>query len=138
VGLTGKIALGTTQQLATIEGSSTLLVPGAAPVTAAGGILAQITNAGRHYRSEFSAVPEAGLNLGYQITERLTATVGYTFIYWSNVLRPGNQIDHTINPALPPTDQDFGNGLGQNRPAFAFHSSDFWAQGINLGLVFRY
>jgi hypothetical protein len=24
------------------------------------------------------------------------------------------------------------------RPAFAFNGSDFWAQGLNLGMEFRY
>lgn len=64
VDLTGMLALGSTQQLVTTEGASTLNTPGAAPVTAPSGILAQTSNMGCYYRSVFSAVPEVGLNLG--------------------------------------------------------------------------
>jgi hypothetical protein len=138
VDLTGKIALGANQELVIINGASTLRTPGAASVTAPGGILAQTSNIGRDYRSEFSTVPEIGINMGWCVNEHLTATIGYTFLYWSNVVRPGNQIDPNVNPALPPTDQLFGNGLGQNRPGFSFHSSDFWAQGVNFGLLYRF
>ncbi len=137
-GVTGKIALGTTEQLATIEGASALLTPGAAPVTAPGGVLAQVSNIGRHYRSVFSVVPEAGLTLGWQLTTHLQATLGYNIMYWSNVARPGNQIDHTINPGLPPTGQNFGIVTGPIRPTFAFQSSDFWAQGLTFGIEYRY
>jgi hypothetical protein len=61
--------------------------------------------------------------------------VGYNFLYWSNVIRPGNQVDRVINPNLLPP----ANGLGgPNRPTFEFHGSDFWAQGVSFGLEFRY
>jgi hypothetical protein len=138
LGITAQVALGATDQITNIEGASTLNTPGAAPVTAPGGVLAQTTNIGRHYRSVFSVVPETSVNVGWQITPRLSANVGYSFLYWSDVLRPGNQIDRDINPALPPTSQLFGNGKGEARPGFTFRASDFWAQGINFGLAFRY
>jgi hypothetical protein len=136
--VTGKVALGSTQQLVIVDGATTLNAPGQPPVTAPGGVLAQRTNMGRHYRSEFSAIPELDLNLGWRLTDQLTFKAGYSLLYWGNVVRPGNQIDRNINPALPPTDQVFGNGLGQNRPAFGFRSSTFWAQGVNFGLTYRF
>ncbi len=136
--LLGKIALGTTQQLVVIEGSSTLNTPGSPAVTVPGGILAQTSNIGRHYRSVFGVVPEIGLELGYQITPAWHATFGYTFLYWNHVARPGNQIDRTVNPGLVPTDIAFGTP-GPARPALASISeSSFWAQGINLGIEWRY
>lgn len=137
LGLTGKVALGANQELVTIEGASTLLNPGSS-VTVPGGVLAVPSNIGRYYRSVFAVAPEAGVSVGWRLTERLSTNIGYTLIYISNVVRPGNQIDHTVNPTQVPTDQDFGKGGGPPRPAFSFHSSDFWAQGINLGLRYQY
>ena len=57
---------------------------------------------------------------------------------WNDVVRPGNQIDRVVNPNIVPTDQDFGVAGGPRRPAPLFNSSDFWAQGVNFGLHFRY
>jgi hypothetical protein len=137
LGLTGKVALGTTQELMAVGGASTLQNPGS-PVTVPGGVLAVPSNSGRFYRSVFGVVPEGTATIGWKLTENISATVGYNIIYWNSVIRPGNQINRTVNPAQIPTDIAFGNGLGPNVPVFTFHSSDFWAQGINFGLLFRF
>ena len=52
-------------------------------------------------------------------------------------IRPGTAIDRTINFSQSPV---FSTGtlVGPARPAFTFKDSDFWAQGINFGLEFRY
>jgi hypothetical protein len=139
LGLLGKVALGVNQQNVTIDGSSTMTTPGVGSITVPGGVLAQTTNIGNHYRSTFSVVPEGALNLAWNITPRIKATVGYTFMYWTQVARPGSQIDPTVNPGLIPTGSVFGNGLGAARPAFSSaRETDFWAQGLNLGLEFKF
>jgi hypothetical protein len=138
VSMVGKIAFGVNQQVATIDGGSSWLTPGGGVTTAPGGVLALPSNMGRYYRSSFSVVPEAGLNVAYNITPRVKATVGYNFMYWTNVARPGAQIDANLNPATMPTNQLFGNGQGGTRPVFSFQGSDYWAQGISLGLEFKF
>ena len=57
------------------------------------------------------------------------------FLFLSNVARPGNQIDRTVN-----TTQLFGTPpvVGPARPAPLFNQSDFWAQGVNVGLEFHW
>lgn len=132
-----KVALGVNQQIVNIDGFSILAIPGLAPSTAPGGTYAQVTNMGRHYKSTFSVIPEVGINVGVNLTERLKASVGYSFIYWSNVARPGSQIDHTVHEAVVPTHQNF-TGAGDGRPAFAFRESDYFAHGVNFGLLFTY
>src|SRR5262249_15573982 len=98
------------------------------------GLLAQPTNSGRFSRDVFSVVPEFGINVGYQLTDYCTAYVGYNFIYWTNVVRPGDQIDFSVNPS-----QLSGNPLiGTSRPTLVARNSDFWVQGVNVGLAFRY
>jgi hypothetical protein len=134
-----KVALGVTQQLVDINGGSERFVVGTSPLSAPGGILAQPSNIGHYYRSTFSVVPETGLELGYQITPQLRATLGYTLLYWTHVARPGNQTDRTVNPAQVPTDPAFGIGGGPARPSLpAIRDSEFWVQGVNFGLLFAF
>lgn len=137
VGVVAKVALGLTQELVTIEGASTLLNNGVPVQTVPGGVLALPSNIGRYLHNEFAVVPEFGLNIAYQITPAIRARFGYTFLYWSDVARPGAQVDTTLNPGSVPTDASFGTP-GPNQPTFAFHQSSFWAQGLNFGLEFRY
>jgi hypothetical protein len=138
VGVTGKVALGATTTRVEIDGATTLNTPGAAPVTVPGGILAQVGNIGTHSHSEFSVVPEVGVNVGWRITDYLTANVGYTFLYWTHVARPGAQIDPRVNPFVVPSDQNFGTGPTAGHPLFGLRTSDFWAQGINFGVTLRF
>jgi hypothetical protein len=133
LGVRASVALGTTEQLVDISGSTRLSSPttsGSFP----GGLLAQSTNSGRHVRDLFGVVPEVGLNLGYQFTNHIRGFVGYNFIYWNNVVRPGGQIDLRVNPNQIPPPVSGGPQL----PAFGFRGTEFWAQGVTLGIEFRY
>ena len=96
------------------------------------------SNSGLARRDEFTFIPEGGARVGVHITNNVTLFVGYTFIYWFDVARPGEQIDRTVNPALVPANLAFGSGVGPARPALTFSKTDFWAQGVNFGLEFRY
>ncbi len=64
----------------------------------------------------------------------MTLLAGYTFMYFGNVARAGDQIDTTINPNLIPPPI----GGGPDRPAFAFHNSSMWMQGVTLGAEFNF
>jgi hypothetical protein len=99
------------------------------------GQLAMPSNIGRWERDVFTVVPEVGLNIGYQLTCHVRAMVGYTFLYTSRVVRPGNLIDVGINPLAQ---SGAAPVFGPSRPAFPGTDSDFWAQGLNFGLEFRY
>jgi hypothetical protein len=136
--LLGKVAVGSTHEAVTINGTSSLTGPAGTTTTVAGGILALPTDSGRHTQNDFSVVPEGGITLAYQLTRHLYTSVNYTFLYWSDVVRPGNQIDRTVNSSLVPTSNNFGGPSFPPRPGFSFHESSFWAQGIGFGLEFRH
>lgn len=139
MGLTGKIALGVTHQEINIAGRSVLLDAAGNPTaTARGGVQAVSSNIGDHTNNEFSIIPELGINIGYQLRPNIRATLGYNFLYWTNVARPGEQIDPQINPGLVPTDATFGTNADVQRPAFTASQSDFWMQSLSLGLELRY
>jgi hypothetical protein len=153
--LTGKVAVGVTHQQASIDGStSTALArdPNTLAVvtnlTTPGGVFALRTNSGNFNQNQFTVVPEIGLNLKYAITHFLHLHVGYSGLYWSNVARPGAQIDTVINQKLVPTGAllptntnptgAFIPGSEQGRPSFAFRDTAFWAHGLNFGVELRY
>jgi Putative beta barrel porin-7 (BBP7) len=136
--LLGKVALGDMQETVNIAGSTAFAVPGLPLNVQPGGLLAQPTNIGHYDRDRFAVVPEAGIKIGYQISKRWRAFVGYSFLYASDVVRPGNQIDRAINVTQLPSVLGPGTLVGAARPAFTFQSTDFWAQGINIGLEFRW
>lgn len=142
VDLRGRVALGDTHQVVNIEGNSVIIPAGAPPGSAVGltgGLLALPTNIGQFSRDRMSVVPELGVQVGYQVTPHLRAFAGYSFLWWTNVLRPGDQIDLQLDQALIPAFNP--NPLpptGLHKPAVPFRESDYWAQGFNFGLEFRY
>jgi Putative beta barrel porin-7 (BBP7) len=103
-----------------------------------GGLLALSSNIGRYNHDSFAVVPEAGFSVGYPVTRSVRVYAGYRFLYLSEAVRPGDQIDRVVNPTLLPTTQPTTGLIGPARPNFVFKETDFWAQGIHCGLEFRY
>jgi hypothetical protein len=133
VNVLGKLGLGDVHEEVTISGTGTaaggltLTSPAGAQTTPfsgpAPGWLAQATNIGTYRRDCFAVLPEATVRLGYEFTRNLRASLGYTFLYCSEVVRPGDQIDPV---------------QGTGHPLFTFRSTDFWAQGVDAQVEFRY
>lgn len=134
--LSGALALGNNRESVEINGA-TLERFGTRSSISRGGVLALISNIGRYQRNEFTIVPEAKAKLGFDITRAIRAFVGYNLLYWNKVVRPGEQIDRVANPLLIPLagGQTSGSPL---RPAFTFHSTGFWAQGLTTGVKVRF
>lgn len=144
-----KLAAGDMHEVAHIVGSATTNFfngPTGGPFTGVptqvlpgSGMFAQPSNAFRTSRHQFAFSPEVGLKVGYRVTSRLHVFAGYDFLYVTNVIRPGDQIDRSINPsqtvqaAVAGATPVFGT-----RPAVPLIGSDFWAQGITVGVEFRY
>jgi Putative beta barrel porin-7 (BBP7) len=137
VDLRGKLALGENHQAVSIDGATAGTFQGQ-PQSASVGPFAFPSNLGHYSRETLSFVPEAGIDVGYQLTRHLRAKAGYTFIYWTDVVRPGDQIDPAMNNSLVPFPFGTGNSSGPARPSFSFKETDFWAQGVSLGFEFRY
>ena len=130
-----RLGLGNTRQEVGINGT-TLITQNGVTTNNNGGLLAQRTNSGTFVRNQFGVVPELGATLGYQWTQRMRLTAGYSFIYWSNVVRPGDQIDTTVNPNLLPPENPIQTS--HLNPRFAFQDSDYWVQGLSLGGEYRW
>ena len=138
--LTGKIGLGQTTQVVRTSGTGFVVAPGVGAFPLAGGVLGQPSNAGRFVNSAFAVLPEAGVKVGYRLPCRSKVFVGYNFLYLSDVVRPGDQVDREVDPGSVPA-QLLGRPTGRlfaDRPAARFERADFWAQGLVFGLEYRY
>jgi len=128
------VALGSTRSKASVTGQTISTTAQGGSATTPNGLLTQQTNIGSYSRAKFSTVSEFGVSLRRSFTRRLSARVGYTFLYWTSVARAGEQVDLDINPSqIPP-----GTLQGAPRPAFPFATTNFWAQGLNFGLEYKY
>jgi hypothetical protein len=139
LGVTGKIGLGDMHEVVEVRGTSTL--SGAGPVaTVPVGQFAGPSNIGRRTRDDFAVVPEFEIKLGYQVTHWLRATVGYDFLYISEVVRPGSQVDLVVNDSVNPVNGVFGKAPLDTTafPRPLFNRTDFWAQGLTFGLELRF
>ncbi len=136
--LRASVALGVTVQTLEIDGFQQRTRPGQATETFRGGLLATGPNLGRFDSTRFGVVPEATATLGYAVTPNVRLTAGYNFLYWSNVIRPGDQIDRVVDVSLVPNPPAGVPASGQNRPMPLFRQSDFWTHGLTLGAQLRW
>lgn len=134
---TMKLAIGVNRNSVLIAGNSTSSVPvnGVPQVTnTPAGLLAQSTNIGHYKTDSFAVIPEVGATLGYAFTPCLRGTVGYTFMYWTDVVRPGGQIDPTLNLS-----QLAVGGLnGAPSPQYRGVTDNIWIQGVSVGLDWQF
>ncbi len=79
-----------------------------------------VPSPGRDTTDKFAVVPEGILKVGYRLTERLEVNAGYSILYLTSAARAADQIN---------------DGFAAKR---GIDSTDFVAQGISLGLGYRY
>ncbi len=132
--LLGKLAFGNMHREVTISGNTAITPPGVAPIVTPGGLLALAGNSGTFRSNQFVWLPEFGITGGWQVSPSVRVTLGYSFLWLSDVVRPGDQIDRTVNPnllapAIPST---------PNRPTFSFRESDLWIHGLRVGAEIRF
>jgi hypothetical protein len=135
----GKLAIGAMHSSVTIAGAQQVTFADGSRQTFPGGLLALPGNIGTFSDTKFALVPEATVALGYHVTPRLRATVGYNLLYVSHVLRPGDQIDPGLDVTrIPNFPVPGATPLPVVRPAPTLRGSDYWVQGITLGLQYTW
>jgi hypothetical protein len=131
--LLAKVGLGRMRQRVSIDGETSVTVPGQSAVVTDQGLLALDTNIGEYSQSVFAVSPEVALTAAYHLNHAVDLTVGYSFIYWNRVAQPSAQIDTALN-----TTQIAGTLAGEARPAFEFQDSGYFVQGLNFGISWVY
>jgi hypothetical protein len=140
--LTAKVAFGQSYEVLR-EGGETILQPGGfgGPVTqmyGGSGLYVQPSSAGRSAAGAFAVLPEGTCKFGFRLGDAGRIYVGYSFLYLSDALRPGDQIDRTLHPSQLPIVSGTGPVFGSDRPSRVLTHSDFWTQGVTIGLETRY
>ena len=129
-----KLGLGNMERSVSIDGSSTITVPGVggSSNTTPNGLLARGTNDGNYVMSTFIVSPETNITLGYRLTRRLEATVGYSYLGLPKVARVADQLDPQLasNLSNPPT--------GASTPSFSLRESNYSLHSLDYGLQWRY
>jgi len=100
------------------------------------GIFATPANSGTSTSNQFSVVPQAEIKLGYDITPAIRLTVGYDFIYASNVVRPTEQIDRNLVKGQYFQEDVHSTSLAY--PQRLNRSTDFYTQGLSVGVAARF
>jgi hypothetical protein len=133
-----KFAFGNMHQTVSIDGQTVATDANGGVSVRNSGLLAQAaTNVGVHVQDEFAFMNDTSVKLSYHATQRLKLSVGYSLMYWSNVVRPGDQINLNVDSRLlgdPPDNPD----PPITQPAFVFKTTDFLLQGINLGMQYDF
>jgi hypothetical protein len=139
---TGKVALGESITVVRVSGQSVAVPVGfplQPPQFFTGGVLGQPSNSGRFVKSVFAVLPEAVVKVGYRFRDRSRFYVGYNFLYLSEAVRPGDQVDTTVDPSqVPLLGRASAGDVMAARPAPVLARSDFWVQGLIFGLEYRY
>jgi Putative beta barrel porin-7 (BBP7) len=132
-----RLSLGSTQEVMSVTGISTLTGAGASQ-SLPGGILALNSNGGLNTHNTFTALPELSVTLSCQLTNNVRIFAGYNLLYWPTVVRPADQLDMRIDPRQVPTDQTFIPGFHGQGPQTTFNSTSFFANGFTVGVEFGF
>ena len=122
--LLAKVGLGNTHQVVNVRGNRIFSVPGGPPTTEPRGLLAQDSNSGIHENNEFTVVPELNLRYTQHLTECVDLSLGYTYIYWSRVVQPGDQVSLVID-----------DNPGGTQPLVNMVNDDYWIQSLDFGIT---
>lgn len=135
-----KLGLGNVSRELVIDGSTYVQTPKGSHATTPGGLLALPSNMGTYRDDAFALLPELDLKASFQITQRLSLSVGYNLLFLTDVYRTGQQIDRSLDAsqlpgALPLNDI---TAAGHTHPAPLLSSSTLCAQGLKLGVSLTY
>lgn len=141
---TGKLAMGATHEVVDIQGSTTQLGPNAiippGAGTFPGGFFTQPSNIGHYTGNQFTVMPALEMKVAYRVTRWMRLFAGYDVQYWNQVVRPGDQMSHSVNLSQNAVLDPGGVGVlvGPAQPGPLFNRTDFWATGLNFGAEFRF
>jgi hypothetical protein len=132
--LAGWVAFGVSHEVLSVSGAFQAVNFSAS--SGPEGIFAQPSNSGTRSSNNFAVVPQVEVKLAYEMTPGVQLTIGYDFLYYSSVVRPGDQLNRNL-----PKDQIFqqgGTAVSSTSPAALFNKTDVYTQGLNIGVAVRF
>ncbi len=136
VKLAPSIALGAMVQDVSIFGSGMAWQPNGQMLRTPYGVFTRPGGVGSWSETEFAVVPQIGVEFSYEVGYGISLFAGYNFLYVSSYASAGDQLDRRIDAPIGPT----GSYTASPRAAFRpeLETTDFWANGVNLGLRFTF
>jgi hypothetical protein len=155
IDVSSTIAIGPNHEVLQVYGRTTGLTPG--NPTLPGGLLAvgggnetvigangQPTafvhqgNIGRYTTNRFIVAPEGSVQAGAYISSHVKLAIGYNFLYMTDVIRPGQQVNTQVNTRFVPSSPAFGSTSGVQVPTVTGRREDFHAQGLTFSAEVKY
>ncbi len=134
-----KLAIGDDHESLNTRGSQLRTFPNGVSVPSVGGVLVQRSNLGYFTHDQFIVVPEASVNWILALTKNIDINLGYTLLFMSHALRPGNNIDRSVDPSqLPNFTGARGAPVDLTRPGVPFLQTNYYAHGLSAGITFRW
>jgi hypothetical protein len=140
----GNTGVGLNHQLVNTTGFSYLFAPAnpsllpPPPTVLTGGIQAVPSNIGRFTQNKISTIDDFQIALEFPICNWCALSLGYDFMFWSTVIRPGDQIQRLVDTRQVPTDLNFQSGIVSTQPYRPNALTNFWAEGLTLSIAFTY
>ncbi len=103
-----------------------------------GGVLANAGNIGVHTHDRFTVIPEFGGNLGIAVTKYMTLYTGVSAMYFSDIVRPGDQVNPVVSSASIPFSPNYGTVGAPRSPNFVLRETSHWLGGVNFGFRLQY
>ncbi len=137
VSVTGRLGIGAMMTTLTADGETRLTGSGADASLRTG-----ILTAGRPTRRvtdvDISFAPEVGARVGYRLTDHITASVGYQYLYMTNVARVEQQLNRNVDPTRVPSGQNFGAAANAPIGRLDVQRGYYWMHGLAVGLTFSF
>jgi hypothetical protein len=129
-----KLGMGNIDREVDIDGFRQTTVTSTPPSisTTTEGLLARNSNNGSYRSDRFIVSPEVALTLGYRFSQRMDATLTYTYLGLPSVARAGEQLDPglLVNLSNPPT--------GTVAPRFSEVISNYSLHSLSYGIQWRF
>jgi hypothetical protein len=132
--IAGKCAVGPNFEMLRISGFSTVTDQFGNVFSGNEGLYAQPSNSGQRRHSVIAVMPEGSLGFGWEPFSWLKLQVGYSFMYLTKVIRPGETIDRVVNIQPVGATEQFGPA----DPVARFNQVGFWVHFVNFGVGFTF
>jgi hypothetical protein len=83
-------------------------------------------------------VPEGTFKVGLKTSDRARFYAAYNFMYLSDAVRPGDQVDRVLSASQVPIVTGVRPGAWADRPVASVNRTDFWVHGVVIGWEGRY
>ncbi len=137
--LRAKLAIGDNHESLNTRGAQVRTLANGASFSSVGGVLVQRSNLGFFTQEQFAVVPELSANWILAFTKNIDINLGYTFIFMSRAIRPGNNIDPAVDPAqIANFTGTRGAPSDPTRPGVPFLQTNYYAHGLSFGVTFHW